>query len=225
MMSVDTVKKSSDRSGSQEDGFIMIVTLLVLVVLTVLCLAALDNSTFEVQIAANDRQSRVAFNVADGSVYSAGKLLTEALTGTADPTYTGLSYVDIFDPQDPDYTPKAEMGSSGTADIDRIPNLTDDFYKRVFGFKTVRTDGKFDYMLQHAGSGTAVFVRIVRREAEAMAGGGAEFAAGAHGAGVGSGGGSVAVTFDLVAEAYSARNTRSSVEARYRKVLGAAGGL
>lgn len=211
-------------ASASEQGFIMIVTLLVLVVLTITCLAALDNSTFEVQIAANDRQSRVAFNVADGAVYSVGKLVTEAFESGGEPVYAGLNYADIFDPADSDFSPLISVGDSEAADIDKVANVAGDFYAKIFGYQNPRTDGKFDYMFRPDTGASTVFVRLESRTAEIMAGGGAEFAAGAHGAGVGSSAGT-AVTMNFTAEAYSARNTRSTIQARYRKVLGGAGGL
>src|SRR6056297_4044835 len=75
-----------------ERGFLLVITMLILVVLTVIGMAALDSSTFEVNIAANDRWSKVAFNLADGSVYSTSKLITEALEGAADPSYSSVTF-------------------------------------------------------------------------------------------------------------------------------------
>jgi len=222
---VNMVQKTHvGQNRDSERGFVMIMTLLVLVVLTISCLAGLDSSSFEVQIAANDRQSRVAFNAADGSVYSIGKLMSEVLETSAEPVYAGIDYANILDPADPDFSPLVALGDADAANIDKIPNAAGVFRDRLFGFQNPRTDGKFDLMYHEANSTSTAFVRVDKRQAEIMAGGGAEFAAGAHGAGTGSSAGT-AVTVDLVAEAYSMRNTRATIAARYRKVLGGAGGL
>lgn len=201
-----------------EAGFIMVITLLVLVVLTVLCLAALDNSTFEVQVAANDRQSRVAFNLADGGVYAAGKLLSEALESTdqtdpADYSAGGLlTYVDTSD-----------KDSAGNV---LLPNAPNDFAKRVFGTPVARPNPYgYDFRLEPPGGKGRMYLRIIARDAETLAGGGAEFAASSTGTGGGGSSGGTAVTLDVLVDAYSFMNTKSTIEARYRKVLGTAGGL
>lgn len=230
----ETTGKRMKSDANDEQGFILIITMLVLVVLTVVCISALDNSTFEVQIANNDRQNRVAFNMADGGVYSAGKLISETIVDTGDVDYTAnnLFYVNIFDPRDPDYASTTGMADAGAADIDKIANGVDLFHSRVLGFTPLRdvaADGPYDFMLRSANGNGDVFGRIDQRVTENMPGGGIEFASGAAGAGVGAAGGGVAITFDIDIDSFvtsGPRNTaRSQLAVRYRKVLGTAGGL
>ena len=217
---LNTKIEQSDTDLINENGFILIVTMLILVVLTVLCIGALDNSTFEMRIAGNDRQSRVAFNLADGGVYAAGKLISETITLTADPDYSAtlgansLVFINIQPPVD--------------TNLAVSPNAVDLFHSRVYGFTPVRdvvADGPYDYLLNVPNNpGATVYSRIASRASETMAGGGAEFASGAAGVGTGSAGG-VAITYDIDIDAYTARNASSKLAVRYRKVLGAAGGL
>ena len=204
-----------------EQGFILVVTMLILVVLTVVGIAALDNSTFEIRIAANDRLKRVAFNMADGASYSTGKIITEAIENGADPAYANLSYVNIPDIADLDYDPDLPLGHPA---IDTVANNADDFSGRVLGFSGPRADGKYDFMYRDPNGRGDIFGRIESRTASIMPGGGAEFAAGAAGAGVGSTAGT-AVLYDITATGVASGNARSDIEVRYRKVLGAAGGL
>lgn len=217
MMNTNFNKRVAGLHG--ENGFILIVTMLILVVLTILCIGALDMSTFEMRIAGNDRQGRVAFNLADGGVYAAGKLIGETITLTADPDYTptlganGLMFINI---------PPSCVDNSPTT------NVADVFHGRVLGFTTERDvvlDGPYDYMLNVPNDPTStLFGRIADRDSETMAGGGAEFATGAAGVGTGSAGG-VAITFDIDIDACAAGNANAQLAVRYRKVLGAAGGL
>lgn len=200
---------------SDEQGFILIVTMLVLVVLTVLCIGAMDNSSFEMMIAGNDRQSRVAFNLADSGAYASGKLISETIVRTDDPDYiaNGLTFINI--PQ-----PSCTNGAAS-------PNPADAFHSRVLGLTAPRNtalNGPYDFWLQVPNGQGDVYGRIASRSAQTIAGGGAEFASGAAGVGTGSAGG-VAVTFDIDIDSCAPRNSRSEVEVRYRKVLGAAGGL
>jgi hypothetical protein len=211
-----------------EQGFILIVTMLILVVLTVLCIASLDNSTFEVQIAANDRQSRVAFNLADGGAYAAGKLISETIALADNPTaYGDLVFTDILDPTDTDYSPSVALNDASVAKFANAQVAGRDlFVSRVKGTvePSLIANDEFDFMLRDVNGQGDIFGRITAQSVKVMAGGGAEFASGASGVGSGSAG-STAVTIDLDIDAYSARNSRSRLAVRYRKVLGAAGGL
>ena len=209
--------KQNNNSVNSEKGFVLITTMLVLVVLTVLCIGALDNSTFEVQIAANDRLSRVAFNLADGGVYSAGNLISETIGRTSDPAYvaSGLLFVNIPAPLNSGLAPS--------------PNAVDFYHQRVLGLTPLRNvaiDGPYDSRLSVPNGQGDIYTRIAARATEVMAGGGAEFATGAAGVGTGSAAG-VAITYDIDVDSYAGlnRNARSQLAVRYRKVLGAAGGL
>lgn len=210
--------KINQNNLNSEKGFVLIVTMLVLVVLTVLCIGALDSSTFEVQIAANDRLSRVAFNLADGGLYSAGKLISETIERTSDPAYgaaSGLLFVNIPAPMNSGLAPS--------------PNAVDIYHQRVLGLtplRNVAADGPYDFMLSVPNGQGDIYTRIEARATEVMAGGGAEFASGSAGVGTGSAAG-VAITYDIDVDSYAGvnRNAQSQLAVRYRKVLGAAGGL
>ena len=194
---------------NDERGFVLVITMLILVVMTILCIGGLESSTFEVQIAANDRQSRVAFNLADGGAMASGKLLSQTIEANAAPDYiaNGLSYVNLPDPI-----------NGGT-----IPDTTADAYlDRVQGFSALRVDGLYDFMLD-TNAGQA-YGRINSREAKGMAGGSAEFATGSAGTGAGSTGG-VALEYDIDVDSYAARNSNTRLAVRFRKVLGVAGGM
>jgi len=210
-------RKQPSRSPGREDGFILVVTMMVLVVLTILGIAALDSSVFELRISANDRSAKTAFNLADGSVYSTSKLLDAAISGTADPVFGPVTYTGYSTMKPPFFA---------------VPNNPDDFYRIAMGFDETRTalganplPPDFRVQLPDTRDTEVAEVYIVGRVAEMLAGGGAEFGAGSAGAGVGSGGAGAAVTFDIDVEGFSGRNSRSILSARYRKVLGATGGM
>lgn len=210
-----------------EQGFILIVTMLVLVVLTILCISALDNSTFELQIAANDRQSRVAFNLADGGAYVAGNLIAEAIDDIENPAHDNLLYVDIFDPADSDYSPLVATTDPPPTNIDLIANAQvdvsgtqrDAFHSRAMGYADPRTDNKYDFVLRDPNGQGDVYGRIADRSSENTAGQSADYGGASSGVGAGSLG-STAIVTDLDIDSYSARNTRSKLAVRYRKVLG-----
>ncbi len=115
------IKSRIDRFHRNEQGFLLIVTMLILVVLTVIGLSALDTSTFEVQIANNDRWSKVAFNAADGAVYSTANLLEDTISATGDVTYGGLISYTGFNTMNP------------TLNNVAVPHNANDFFRRVIG--------------------------------------------------------------------------------------------
>ncbi|MBE0502086.1 MAG: hypothetical protein IBX47_11680 [Desulfuromonadales bacterium] len=226
-MSTQTTPQRSHPENEQ--GFILIITMLVLVVLTILCIGALDNSTFEVQIAANDRAGRVAFNLADGGVYAAGKLLGQTIESIDNISYDNLYYVNILDPNDTGYSPTIALDSDA---VTTIPNAQvsveganrDLFNSRIKGYVNPGGAGTYDFMLRDPNGQGDIYGRITERSTKSVAGGGAEFGSGSSGVGSGSSG-STAVTLDVDIDSYAARNTRAQLAVRYRKVLGAAGGL
>lgn len=217
-------KRQRNHVRADERGFILIITMLILVVLTIVGMAALDSSIFEVKIASNDRWAKVAFNLADGSVYSTSKLLSEAIAGGADPSHAPVSFVGFQVKKDDDT-------------IVTVPHVVGDFYSRAMGYKETMTtvynadntqpEPLPDFMIvpEAISPKENVTVTLVARQATMMAGGGAEFGAGAAGAGVGAGGAGAAVTFDVDVSGFAGNNTKSTVSARYRKVLGTSGGL
>jgi len=237
-MLISETKLSGTFNDRGENGFILIVTMLILVVLTIVGMAALDSSTFEVRIAANDRLSKSSFNMADGSIFTAGKLITRAISEGVDPTgVSGVSFdgfniikdeeagTTVAAPHDPQDFYKVVMGYVETkparqeAATVEAPFNTADFTK-----PSVNPDAVYvpDIVISGFGSNSAS-VTIVGRSSQMIAGGGAEFGAGSAGAGVGSGGGGAAVTFDIDVSGSAGHNSRSSLSARYRNVLGGGG--
>jgi len=100
------------------------------------------------------------------------------------------------------------LGSSGT------------FYREIMGFDLYDSDWDIRFSL----GGLNGDVDIDRFAQETLPGGGAEFASGAEGIGVGSAGG-VAILYDIDSFGSGPANSTSNVGAVYRKVLGVPGGL
>ena len=106
-----------------------------------------------------------------------------------------------------------------------VPNISyvgspGTFYREIMGYDA--HDAASD--LRFSLGGFAVNVDVNRTGQQNLAGGGVEFASGAEGVGVGSGGG-VAVFFDLDSLGNGPNGSLSDVEATYRKVIGVVGGL
>ena len=186
-----------------ETGSVTIISaILILVILTLVGLAAMDTTTVELQIAGNDQRSRIAFFNADSGVYGVPKIVSRM--------------VDISNP----------VGVAGEADSIAAGAAWDPtsdrvlFFDQVMGYDTY--DPTPDVVLGQGGFSTQVDVE--RGRSRVLAGGGAEFASGVEGIGVGSTGG-MAVYYELDSWGQSTRRAVSNVIADYRKVVGVSGGL
>jgi len=186
-----------------DSGSVTIITaILILVILTLIGLAAMDTTTVELQIAGNDQRSRIAFFNADSGVYGVPKIISRI--------------VDISNPVGvANEADSIAAGAAWDATTDRGT-----FFDQVMGYDPY--DPTLDVVLGQGGFSTQVDVERVR--SRVLAGGGAEFASGTEGIGVGASGG-VAVYYELDSWGQSTRGAVSNVIADYRKVVGVPGGL
>ncbi len=186
-----------------ESGSVTIIAaVLILVIVTLVGLSAMDTTTVELQIASNDQRSRIAFYNADSGVYGTPKIISRI--------------IDISDP----VGIAAEAGSIAAGVTWDVTTDQDTFFDQVMGYDNY--DPTQDIVMGQGGFSTQVDVERVR--SQILAGGGAEFASGVEGVGVGSTGG-VAVYYELDSWGQSTRGAVSNVIADYRKVVGVAGGL
>jgi hypothetical protein len=186
-----------------ESGSVTIIAaVLILVIVTLVGLSAMDTTTVELQIASNDQRSRIAFYNADSGVYGTPKIISR-IVDTSDPV--GIA---------------AEAGSIAAGVTWDVTSDQDIFFDQVMGYDDY--DPVTDVTMGQGGFSTQVDVQRVR--SRVLTGGGAEFASGAEGIGVGATGG-VAVYYQLNSRGQSTRGAVSNVIANYRKVVGVAGGL
>jgi hypothetical protein len=73
-------KTSSPNIVASEQGFVLVVALIFLVILSLVGITAVNNSTMEMQIAANDKLQKQAFSLADGGTEAASMLLEENIS-------------------------------------------------------------------------------------------------------------------------------------------------
>ena len=186
---------------NNEDGSIIVYALIILVIVTMMGITSTENSNVEVQIAANDHFHKIAFYNSDAGIYATPKLISRTININAEVTdgaggdAPGVTYI-----------------AAGTY----VPG---NFYRQLLGFDAY--DGgvpDIDY------AALTTQVDVERRRSQHVEGGGAEFATGSEGIGVGSAGG-VSIYYGLYSDGTGPRNSRTSLEAEYRKVVGMAGGL
>lgn len=97
---------------SDENGSMMVVALLVLVILTLVGITAATTAKVEVQIAGNQKFHKIAFHHADSGIYTVPKLITAAFDMGTEQSASGITY----------------LGSTGT------------FYNEIMGYDSYDAD-------------------------------------------------------------------------------------
>ena len=184
------------RRAGNEEGSVLLVALLIMVLLTLIGIAATTTTNIELEISGNEKTHKIAFYRADSGVYCTPKLISLCVDKSAPSTSNktpGINY------------------------------LTDNnaFYRQIMGYDAY-DGGVMDISIPLRTDSAEVDVERVGQKI--LAGGGAEFASGAEGIGVGSAGG-VAIFYSMDSFGMGPGNSISNVSAVYRKILGIEGGL
>jgi Tfp pilus assembly protein PilX len=123
------MKNLFSRIKTDENGSVLILSLLILMVLTLLGISASNTSVFEYKIASNDKYRDMSFYNADGGIYATAKLIGEAITTGVDPDYPGVvTYYTPFNAlvmtnKGPDATASRDLNidlAEGSVDIDIV---------------------------------------------------------------------------------------------------------
>lgn len=187
---------------SDEQGSVLVVALLILVLLTIIGIAATSTTNIETQIAGNEKSQKIAFYNADSGVYPTAKVIGTILDRQAEPTDAQLDPIVYL--QNDGIT----EGADGT------------LFRELMGYDDYESAEDIEFTLDSYRVG----VDIERTGSRYVAGGGVEFASGAEGIGVGSGGG-IAIYYEMNSTGDGPANSQSNIAADYRKVIGVPGGL
>jgi len=189
---------------NESGAAVLIATILILVVITVMGLGAMNSTTMEVTIASNDQQHKMAFYNADSGIFGVPKLVSMSINDSAQvPIGAGSGTAEGMD-----YDLRTRTANEAQTE----------FYEQIMGFD----NNSVAAVTLQPNINTIVDVSRIRRRI--VAGGGAEFAAGTEGVGVGSQGG-VAIFYQMNSRGFTGRGSNANIFADYRKVLGIAGGL
>lgn len=191
---------SYDKRGEQ--GSVLVVALLILVLLTIIGVSATTTTNIETQVAGNEKFHKIAFYNADSGIFPTAKVVSSIVDDQAEPTVADLNPIKYVKND-------GTEGKDGTTLFDEIMG---------YDPHESQPDIKFTQ------DSYEVNVDIARTGAKNIAGGGVEFASGAEGVGAGSSGG-VAVYYKMRSTGDGPANSQSNIAADYRKVVGTPGGL
>lgn len=191
---------------NNESGFVLVMSMLILIVLVLLGLSGSNTSLLETEISRNDRFHKMAFYNAEAGVWTTPKLISSTIDSSAAVTGAALGSVTYLDSEDSVF--REIMGFDPLEADD--PDPTD--------------DRDLTFTLSPGGINYTVNVNIQRLGSYLIKGGGVEFGSGYEGIGTGSTGGTV-VKFQEDSYGGGPRTTTSHIEAGYSKAVGVPGGL
>ncbi len=181
-------------------GSAMVLALMILAVLSVIGVSAINTSTMEQGIAANDALYKIAFYNADGGTEVGHEILEQEI-GVA-----GFTEVN--------------PGVGTVVDNVRVVHVK--FYQNTSA--TVPSDANRDVFFP-ANYGTGPHINLTIGGNRALSTGSAlQMAAGYQSKGKGLGGGGACIIYDIFSQYVGNRNSQSTVRIQYRHVLGQEGG-
>ena len=180
-----------------EQGSVLLVALLILVLLTIIGISATTDTEIETLIAGNERFHKIALYNADSGIFPTAKLISTTIDSQTEPASNQyMSY----------------LGANDT------------FFTEVMGYDVHDDEDDIQFIQFIPPDSYEVNVDVDRIGRRSIVGGVVEFGAGAEGVGAGSTGG-VAVFFKIDSKGDGPSNSVSNVTADYRKVVGVPGGL
>lgn len=198
-----------ERSGkSGEEGFILVFTLLLMVVVTLLGVSSIDTSVFESAMSANDALYKQAFYQADGGANVSGVVIEENVSCP-----TGFAAMG-------EYGGGALIGETVLIES---PSLT--LWKNPPANAVLPTDANRDaYFFYDATDATGTVLPRTNittgGETVTATGSGLEMAAGYEGRGKGMAGGGGFINYDVFSQHIGNRQTESVVQIEWRHVIG-----
>jgi len=208
-----------------ENGSVMNMALLVLLLITLIVIYLSQSSTLDVAITGNEKNYQTAFYVSDSGIYVAPKVISAVLEKDGVNSLPATAAVTFSNPA-------VYLATTVPTDDDGLNPAARElrFLEELYGFASSEdaTKNGADPIrspdITFPLAGQTVDVDILRIGQEILVGGGAEFGSGSAGIGSGSTGG-VAVLYKLDSLGSGPKSSAVNIVATYRKIPGTAGGL
>ncbi|MHB1349583.1 MAG: pilus assembly PilX family protein [Desulfobulbaceae bacterium] len=197
-----------------EDGFVLVMALLVMLVLTIIGIAATTNTSIELQIAGNDKVHKRTFYEAEAGAILGSEVLEQAFSCPVG--FAKTSTVDSVD--------VADLTGTVVRVYDRDNDLV--LYHNEYPDDTIIGDiTKADaaYPLANLASGEETGYLYFGGETQMLAGGALQMAAGYEGKGKSAGQGGSAKIFDIYSQFRGLVNSESIVMFGWMHLVGMEG--
>lgn len=201
---------------NNEGGYVLLGVLLILVLVTIIGMAANTNTSLEIQIAGNDRIHKETFYQADGGTQIGMRLVEESL-GTPG-GFTALDVNNILkDAVDPNNTILiVDKTLSENTNIARNQNSMSDAARDVVYFP----DGYNSALTLSANNLSPHTNIIVDGVTSIVAGAGLQMLAGYEGKGKGTAGGGGQILYSIYSQHMGRAQSESVVKVEWRHVIG-----
>lgn len=188
--------KEKKKSGihNNEDGYILILSLIILLMLTVIGISSQSTTSIEIQIAGNDRSHKMAFYAADGGTEGGIEVLEQNID------IGGFAATDDLDPVIIDGASLSFYTNTEGTDTENTPSATN-----------------WDVQIPNLGEYTA-YIKIYGNT-QLSTGSALQLAAGYEGKGKGVAGGGGYVAYEVRSFSEGPANTQSRVMHRWRHLL------
>ena len=206
-------------------GSALVVALLMLVVLTLIGISATTTTTFELQIATNDKLFKSAFYAADGATEMCGEVIEQNIEDRNWANKITRGNVAVWRRtrnEDGQFKDLADGNLYMNRDDDVVPDSTTN--EKVSGLPT---DNNYDliYPLTAVDTGTWTLTGAAHTSMKAVGnttlstGSAVQLIAGYEGKGKGASAGGAWVTYDIRANRNDVRNTQAKILLGWRHVL------
>jgi hypothetical protein len=198
--------------ANNERGFILVVALMMLVILSLLGFFALNTTDYELQISGNDKISKHSFYMADGGVQAGSELLEQNLgcpSGFVTSTPFKINGVDIYDARLGYHELMSDTPNSPT-DIKNVPSDT---------FRSIRILDD-----PAGGSDATPHTNLVAwGKTEYLPGSGLQMAAGYEGKGKGAAGAGAIIKYEYQSQYIGLTNSEAKIGTNWFHVIGQEG--
>lgn len=202
--------KKQQNALANEQGFVLITSLLMLVVLMIIGIAATNTTTTELQISGNDKLSKETFYGADGGVQMFSRLVEESIAAPGGFTQLDANKL-LQDPVNPNDTILVvDSNLAENADLTRDESSLSDANRDIAYFP-----GGYD-----ATNAAPHTNAIVDGLTSITAGAGSQMLAGYEGKGKGTAGGGGQILYTIYSQHSGQGRSQSTIEAKWRHQIG-----
>ncbi|MFT5728335.1 MAG: hypothetical protein ACI8PB_002488 [Desulforhopalus sp.] len=199
---------SFQKISNNEDGFVLVVALMVMVILSLIGIAGLNTSTFEQQIAGNDWNAKRSFYKADGGISTGSELLEQNFNCATG--FTGTGFVENFITVN-NKTFSTNYTLSSTSIVGNLDAPASN-YDAAYPSATIGVLPSLDVGYIFFGGATQV-----------LPGGALQMAAGYEGKGKSAGQGGVAKLVDIYSQFLGPRSSEAIILSNWRHIVGTEG--
>lgn len=205
--------KSRQRLTTNEDGFVLIVAMMIMVVLSFIGIFATSTSMIELQIAGNDRLAKNAFYRSDGGVQAGIEMIEQNLNcangfSTAVTAIGGLDIMDVKFAYDEEM--KDVAGATASVLLDDIPSDT---------IRAIRIPNDPNNRVDTAPHTNLAAWGVTRL----LPGNAIQMVAGYEGKGKGVASGGSIIEYDLLSQHVGINNSEAQIQTTYRHTVGQEG--